>query len=150
MGDPMRVDVIDLTDRIKTVDWLTVIDAELVRRVGGASQLSLPPDWFRKTPLGDGGLIIQAGVEPQTGVATGQGESPAPPPAYVLLNTALHPIVAQTIASLQDGTVSSTKPLLSTTVATEAWLQRLSVAPEKLNAYWIELHKTAKLPPLTR
>lgn len=147
VGDPMRVDVIDLIDRIKTVDWLTAINSELVQRVGGARELALPPDWFRKTPFADGGLIIQAGIEPQTGVAVGQGAPPAPPPAYVILNAALQPIVADTIDSLQDGTVNSTKPLLSTTVASEGWLRRFSVAPEKLNAYWVELHKTAKLPP---
>lgn len=146
VGSPRRTCVRDLTDKLKTVDWLTVIDADLVRNAGGAAGLMLPPDWYRKSPLGDGGLLIQAGTEPQAGVSTGEGQPPAPPAAYVLLNKALRPIVADTIDSLQDGTVSSTAPLLNTTVASEAWLHRFNVPDDELPDYWVELHKTAKLP----
>ncbi|WP_205169224.1 DUF3396 domain-containing protein [Burkholderia sp. LMG 13014] len=145
VGSPRRTCVRDLVNKIKTVDWLTAIDADLVRDAGGAAGLMLPPDWYRKTPLGDGGLIIQAGVEPQTGVSMGEGQPPALPAAYVLLNKALHPIVADTIDSLQDGTVNSTAPLLSTTIASEAWLRRFNVPDNELNEYWGELHKTPRL-----
>lgn len=148
VGSPRRTCVRDLVDQIKTVDWLTAIDADLARRAGGADKLMLPPLWYRKTSLGDGGLIIQAGTEPQTGISTGDGQPPALPAAYVLLNSALQTIVVQTIDSLQDGTINSTAPLLSTTVASEAWLQRFNVPDGELNGYWVELHKTPKLPPV--
>lgn len=149
VGSPRRTCVRDLTDELKTVDWLTAIDADLVLKAGGAAELMLPPDWYRKSPFGDGGLLIQAGTEPQTGISMGAGQPPAPPVAYVLLNKALRSIVAETIDSLQDGTVSSTAPLLSTTVASEGWLRRLDVPDNELPGYWIELHKTPKLPPST-
>ncbi|KWN70706.1 hypothetical protein WM32_21890 [Burkholderia ubonensis] len=145
VGDPMRRNLRRLTDRIKTVDWLTAINADLVRELGGADKLSLPPDWFLKMPYDDGGLIIQAGVAPQTGIAGEQGHPPEPPPAYVLLNNALRPIVANAIGTLQTGSATSTAPLLNTQVATEAWLRRLDVEPDHINAYWVELHKTPKL-----
>ncbi|EKS9886553.1 DUF3396 domain-containing protein [Burkholderia pyrrocinia] len=146
VGDPASTSIRDLTGKIKTVDWLTALDADLVRSVGGADSLMLPPDWFRKTPLGDGGLIIQAGVEPAAGVPMGKGVPPAPPAAYVLLNHALRPIVAETSDILQGGTVDSTAPLLNTRVATEAWLRRFNVPDDELPDYWVVLHKTPKLP----
>ncbi|KVN13894.1 hypothetical protein WT09_16755 [Burkholderia stagnalis] len=145
VGDPVRTCVRDLIDRIKTVDWLTALDADLVRRAGGAEDLILPPNWYRKTPLRDGGLLIQAGVEPVAGVPLGKGIPPAPPAAYVLLNHALRAIVADKINSLQSGTASSTAPLLNTSVASEAWLQRFNVPDDELNEYWVELHKTPKM-----
>ncbi|TCW81441.1 hypothetical protein C5O80_22705 [Burkholderia sp. SRS-46] len=147
VGDPMRTSIRDLVDKIKTVDWLTALDGDLVRRAGGADALMLPPDWFRKAPLGQGGLLVQAGVKPVAGVPIGKGVPPAPPAAYVLLNHALRAIVADKSGILQRGTVNSTAPLLNTTVASEAWLQRFSVPDDELNGYWVELHKTPKLPP---
>ncbi|OXI91623.1 hypothetical protein CFB40_02080 [Burkholderia sp. AU31652] len=146
VGDPMRRNLRRLTDHIKTVDWLTAINADLVRELGGVDKLGLPPDWFRKQPYDDGGLIIQAGVAPQTGIAGEPGHPPAPPPAYVLLNNALRPIIVDALGTLQTGTATSTAPLLNTQVATEAWLRRLDVEPDRINSYWIELHKTPKLP----
>ncbi|MCA8287509.1 DUF3396 domain-containing protein [Burkholderia vietnamiensis] len=145
VGDPMRSNVRKLYTRIKTVDWLNALDAELVREVGGASSLALPPDWFIREPLGDGGLIIQAGAAPETGISDGPGKPVLPPAAYVILNQALRPIVADTIDTLQDGTLDSTAPLLSTVVATEGWLRRFDVPEDQINPWWVELHKTPKV-----
>lgn len=145
VGDPMRSNVRKLYTKIKTVDWLNALDAELVREVGGASSLALPPDWFIREPLGDGGLIIQAGAAPETGISDGPGKPVLPPTAYVILNQALRPIVADTIDTLQDGTLDSTAPLLSTVVATEGWLRRFDVPEDQINAWWVELHKTPKV-----
>lgn len=136
-----------MADKIKTVDWLTALNTDFVRRVGGANNLMLPPDWFRKTPIADGGLLIQAGVEPVAGGPMGKGQPPAPPAAYVLLNQALRPIIADTIDSLQSGTINSTAPLLNTTVASETWLRRFNVDADSIYGYWEALHKTPKLPP---
>ncbi|WP_186083069.1 DUF3396 domain-containing protein [Burkholderia gladioli] len=145
VGDPMRSNVRKLYTKIKTVDWLNALDAELVREVGGASALALPPDWFIREPLGDGGLIIQAGAAPETGISDGPGKPVLPPAAYVILDQALRPIVADTIDTLQDGTLDSTSPLLSTVVATEGWLRRFHVPDDQINTWWIELHKTPKV-----
>ncbi|MGK8200670.1 DUF3396 domain-containing protein [Burkholderia cepacia] len=145
VGDPMRSNVRKLYTKIKTVDWLNALDGELVREVGGASALALPPDWFIREPLGDGGLIIQAGVAPETGISDGPGKPVLPPAAYVILDQALRPIVADTIDTLQDGTLDSTSPLLSTVVATEGWLRRFHVPDDQINTWWVELHKTPRV-----
>ncbi|HKT96493.1 MAG TPA: DUF3396 domain-containing protein [Paraburkholderia sp.] len=142
VGDPMRSNVRKLFTRIKTVDWLNALDADLVSEVSGASSLALPPDWFIRQPLGNGGLLIQAGSAPESGISNGPGKPVAPPAAYVLLNQALSPIVADTLDTLQDGTLDSTAPLLNTVIATEGWLRRFNVPADQISAWWVELHKT--------
>ncbi|MBU9403475.1 DUF3396 domain-containing protein [Burkholderia multivorans] len=145
VGDPMRSTIRKLYTKIKTVDWLNALDGDLVRAVGGSSSLMLPPDWFSRQPLGNGGLLIKAGVAPESGVSNGPGIPVSPPAAYVILNRALKPIIADSVDTLQDGTLDSTAPLLNTVVATEGWLRRFDVSDDQLNAYWVELHKTPKL-----
>ncbi|MEK6350726.1 MAG: DUF3396 domain-containing protein [Burkholderia sp.] len=146
VGDPMGYSTVRLSGKIKTVDWIVALDADLVRAAGGASSLTLPPDWYVRQPLAEGGLIIQAGVAPQSGISAGPGKPPLPPPAYVLLDAALRPIIAEKMDILQRGTLDSTAPLLNTTVATEAWLRRFDLPPDHVTEQWRELHKT---PPIT-
>ena len=145
VGDPMGVSTVDLVGKIKTVDWLVALDADLVRAAGGAASLSLPPDWYVRQPLASGGLIVQAGVAPQSGVSAGPGKAPLPPPAYVLLNAALRPIIAAEMDILQSGTLDSTAPLLNTTVATETWLRRFDLADDQIAAQWRDLHASPKV-----
>ncbi|MBI0326897.1 DUF3396 domain-containing protein [Burkholderia plantarii] len=142
VGDPMGYSTVMLEEAIKTVDWIVALDATLVRAAGGADSLTLPPDWYVRQPLGDGGLIIQAGAAPQSGVSAGPGKPPLPPPAYVLLDAALRPIIAEKMDILQSGTLDSTAPLLDTTIATEAWLKRFALPPDQVTEQWRELHKT--------
>jgi len=142
VGDPMGLSTVDLVGKIKTVDWLVALDGDLVRAAGGAASLTLPPDWYVHQPLRDGGLIIQAGAAPQSGVSAGPGKSPLPPPAYVLLDAALRPIIAGAMDILQSGTLDSTAPMLNTTIATEAWLKRFNVPPDQITEQWLQLHKT--------
>jgi len=145
VGDPMGVGTVDLVGKIKTVDWIVALDADLMRAACGASSLTLPPDWYVRQPLGDGGLIIQAGVAPQTGVSAGSGKPPLPPPAYVLLDAALRPIIAEKMDILQSGTLDSTAPLLNTTIATEAWLKRFVLPENEVLAQWTALHTSPKV-----
>ncbi|WP_109479060.1 DUF3396 domain-containing protein [Paraburkholderia sp. C35] len=145
VGDPMGVSTVDLVGKIKTVDWLVALDADLVRAAGGPSGWTLPPDWFVRQPLGEGGVVLQAGASPQSGVSAGPGKSPLPPPAYVLLNAALRPIIATDMDVLQGGTLDSTAPLLDTTVATEAWLKRFDLPDDQVTAQWRELHASPKV-----
>jgi len=87
-------------------------------------------------------LIVQAGTAPQSGVSAGPGKPPLPPPAYVLLDAALRPIIAEAMDILQSGTLDSTAPMLNTTIVTEAWLKRFDVPPDQMPEQWRELHKT--------
>ena len=78
-------------------------------------------------------------------ISDGPGKPVLPPAAYVILDQALRPIVADTIDTLQDGTLDSTSPLLSTVVATEGWLRRFHLPDDQINTWWVELHKTPKV-----
>ncbi len=147
VGNPAAHDTVTQHDTIKTVDWLTAICAAFVDKIGGADRLALPPAWFRTTPFGDGGLIVQAGPEPAAGIPRGKGVPPAPPAAYVFVNRAMQKIVAKEAGILQSGTINSTAPLLNTRVATEAWLRRLDVSDEEMNDYWQALHQSPTLVP---
>ncbi len=138
----MGYSTVRLVGKIKTVDWIVALNADLVCAAGGPTSWTLPPDWFIRQPLGTDGLIIQAGAAPQSGISDGPGKSPLPPPAYVLLNAALRPIIAEDMDILQRGTLDSTAPLLNTTVATEAWLKRFDLPPGQVTEQWRELHKT--------
>jgi len=142
VGDPMGVGTVDLAGKIKTVDWIVALDADLVLANGGAASLTLPPEWYVRQPFGDGGLIVQAGIAPQSGVSVGQGKQPLPPASYVLLNAALRSIVAERMDIIQSGMLDSTAPLLNTSLATEGWLRRFDVPAEQIDAWWVELHKT--------
>ncbi|WP_321817880.1 MULTISPECIES: DUF3396 domain-containing protein [unclassified Paraburkholderia] len=145
VGDPMGVSTVDLVGKIKTIDWLVALDADLVSAAGGPSGWTLPPDWFVRQPLDKGGVVLQAGAAPQAGISAGPGQSPLPPPAYVLLNAALRPIIATDMDVLQGGTLDSTAPLLDTTVATEAWLKRFDLPDDQVTAQWRELHASPKV-----
>ncbi|WP_334022571.1 DUF3396 domain-containing protein [Burkholderia gladioli] len=140
VGDPMGYSTVRLTSKIKTVDWIVALDKNLVRAAGGPASWTLPPDWFVRQPLGADGLIIQAGAAPQAGISDGPGKPPLPPPAYVLLNAALRPIIAEDMDILQRGTLDSTAPLLNTTMATEAWLKRFDLPDDQVIAQWPALH----------
>lgn len=142
VGDPMGYSTVRLVGKIKTVDWIVALNSDLVRAAGGPTSWTLPPDWFVRQPFGTDGLIIQAGAAPQSGISDGPGKSPLPPPAYILLNAALRPIIAENMDILQRGTLDSTAPLLNTTVATEAWLKRFDLPPGQVTEQWRELHKT--------
>ncbi|WGS50207.1 DUF3396 domain-containing protein [Paraburkholderia sp. D15] len=145
VGDPMSVGAVDLVGKIKTVDWIVALNRELVDTCGGATSLALPPDWYVRQPLSDGGLIIQAGIDPQSGVSAGSGQRLLPPVAYVLLNAALRPIIAETMDIIQSGTLDSNAPLLNTNVASEAWLRRFDTSADRILDCWNALHATPKV-----
>lgn len=73
VGDPGVLYFRKLVPKIKKVDWLNALDADLLRDVGGASSLTLPPDWFIRQPLGDSGLLIQVGTSPKSGISNARG-----------------------------------------------------------------------------
>ncbi|WP_269769666.1 type VI immunity family protein [Burkholderia gladioli] len=74
--------------------------------VGGSRQTEPAAGLVRQAPYDHGGLIIQAGVRRKP-VCWRQGHPPAPPPAYVLLNNALRPIIVDALGTLQTGTATA-------------------------------------------
>lgn len=133
VGDPVAMKVRKLTDRIKTADWLTLIDHDMVDRVGGVQTLQseLPKAWFSLAQCAQG-VLIRAGVAPQAGIPQGDGQPVAPPPAYIVLNAALREILTNSVSSLQRGTVGGDAPVYGTTPGSDAWLRRFDVSPDHL------------------
>lgn len=146
IGNPVATKVRDLTDRIKTVDWLTLVDMDMLERVGGIDRLrsELPPDWYSLDSCA-GGLLIRAGVAPEAGVIR-PGAPPAAPPAYVVLNAALRAIVADTVASLQRGTANGDAPVVNSKVSSNAWLRRFDVSADELLSAKSAVLDTRRLP----
>lgn len=132
VGNPIAMEVRDLADRIKTVDWLTLIDKTMLQRVGGIERLQseLPRDWYTLAPCAQG-TMIRAGVTPEAGVPQ-TNAAPTPPPAYVVLNAALRDVVADTISILQSGTVNGDAPVYNSKASSDAWLRRFDVSHEAL------------------
>ena len=149
VGNPFRSTFRDLIDKLKTADWLVAIGPEMVAKLGGIRALALPPDWFRAAPYGEGGLMIQAGMQPHAGSEEVAKGAPAiAPPAYVVLNAALRPIIAQSIGSLQRGTATGDAPVYNTESSGNEWLHRFDVTPGELLAAQAAVLDTPKLPPL--
>jgi hypothetical protein len=147
VGEPSRNAFRDLSDKLKTVDWLVALGPTLVATLGGRQAITLPPDWYRVRPFGDGGLIVQAGLQPQAGSENvGKGQAAVPPPAYVVLNAALRPIIAETVGTLQNGTATGDGPVYNTKSASDEWLRRFDVTHDQLLAAQAAVLDTPKLP----
>ncbi|MDF3116593.1 DUF3396 domain-containing protein [Burkholderia semiarida] len=137
----------DLRERIKSVDWLTAISKDMLDRVGGVRALrsELPPDWFSIGDYG-AGVLIRAGVFPESGLSNSEGEPSVLPPAYIVLDKALRLIRAESFSSLQRGTVNGDVPTYNTKESTAAWLRRFEVDDDKLLAAKAAILHT---PPLS-
>ncbi|NIF89874.1 type VI immunity family protein [Burkholderia sp. Cy-637] len=146
IGNPIAMEVRDLTGSIKTVDWLTLIDKAMLGRVGGVEALKseLPKDWFDLVPCAQG-WMIRAGVTPE---ACAGHEDPAmsAPPAYVVLNAALRPLVAETVSILQHGTINGDTSVYNSVTSSNAWLRRFDVSADQLLAAKAAVLDTPKLP----
>lgn len=93
--------------------------------------------------------MIQAGMQPRAGSEEVAKGAPAiAPPAYVVLNAALRPIIAQSIGSLQRGTATGDAPVYNTESSGNEWLHRFDVTPGELLAAQAAVLDTPKLPPL--
>ncbi len=145
VGDPIAMEVRDLADQIKTIDWLTLIDKTMLHRVGGIETLQseLPRDWYSITPCAQG-TMIRAGVAPEAGVPQ-TNAAPAPPPAYVVVNAALRDVVADTVSVLQRGTVNGDAPVYNSKASSDAWLRRFDVSDEALLSAKAAVLDTPKL-----
>ncbi|MFC4158977.1 type VI immunity family protein [Chitinimonas lacunae] len=54
-------------DRIKSVNWLTVLNDDLVQQSGGLDAMRAALEPFCKVRTYSGGVVIQAGIDPQLG-----------------------------------------------------------------------------------
>lgn len=148
VGNPSRSTFRDLLDKLKTVDWLVALGPEMVEKLGGQRAISLPPDWYRTTPYGEGGLVIRAGVLPRAGAEdVAKGADAALPPAYVVLNATLKRVIAESVGSLQNGTATGDALVYNTEASGNEWLHRFDVGADKLLDAQAAVLKTPRLPP---
>lgn len=123
-----------ILDHIKTVGWLTAINAKMLALVGGLDTLrsALPLDWFAKYDYGNG-IVIQAGPEPEIAPV----ELDPKPTIYVLPNMALRKLRLSRIEGLHYGSKDG-EPRLSGAPA-ERWLTRFDIPDSELLAYKAKL-----------
>lgn len=146
VGAPGDLATRQMKGQIKTVDWLTALDRGMLEAVGGlpAIRSELPPDWFAIGDYGTG-IIIRAGVLPDSGAAEEEGGQPVPPPAYVVLDHALRAIRASSLDALQHGTVNGGAPTYNTATSTAEWLKRFEVDDDELLKAKADLLTTPRL-----
>ena len=129
-----------ILDHIKTVGWLTAINAHILSAVGGLDALrsALPVDWFAKYDYGSG-MVIQAGPEPEIAPV----ELDAKPAIYVLPNMALRKVRIAKLGSLHEGSVDGEPRLYG--APAQRWLTRFDVSEDELPAYQAKLLHEPKL-----
>ncbi|WP_414451478.1 type VI immunity family protein [Burkholderia sp. 22PA0099] len=146
VGKPDSVSVRGLKERIKSVNWLTAISKPMLAAVGGVATLrsELPPSWFSMGDYG-AGVVIRAGVQPESGVSDNEDKPPVPPPAYVVLDHALRAVRANEMDILQRGTVNAGALVYNTQASTSAWLRRYETDDKGLLAAKAALLDTPQL-----
>jgi hypothetical protein len=151
VGNPL-LNATHLRSKLKTVSWLTCLDKTLLEQVGGISALrsELPPDWFALYDM-NGGVVIQAGPEPESGGAADEaGKGPPVAPAnYVILNNALKAVRAPTVWRLQRGLMGAAAPYFDTTAESDEWLRRFDIDERDLFDYKAKLLEMPKLTTST-
>lgn len=139
VGSPTLVSE-HLANKIKTVSWLTAINSDMLKQIGGISALqsALPMDWFACYPYANG-VVIQAGPKPN---AAGAQVDPKPA-IYVLPNILLKELRTEGISSFHTASVHG-EPKLNGMAAQE-WMRRFDVPEDELLAYRAKLLGEPKL-----
>lgn len=146
VGVPSDLATRQLQGKIKTVDWLTAIDQSMLDAVGGLSRLrsELPQEWFAIGDYGHG-IVVRAGVIPDSGASDVDSQPPVVPPAYIVLDHALRMIRTNDLDALQHGSVSGEAATYNTAKSTTEWLRRYEVSDELLQSAQIAILQTPKL-----
>lgn len=133
----------DAEKGIKTVSWLTAVNYEMVKQLGGIGVLrsELPRDWFALYDYGDG-VVVQAGPAPEGA----RVESDGKPARLVLPNALFKPLRAPEVG-MHTGSVNGGPRLAGW--AAQQWLKRFDVEEEELMAYKNKLLGEPKLTPAT-
>lgn len=133
-----------ILDHIKTVGWLTAINHEMVKKIGGLTTLhsELPMNWFAKYDYGNG-IVIQSGGKPEIASVS---VDPLPS-IYVLPNMALKEIRMTEIGTLHEGSKDGEPRLVGW--AADQWLKRFDVSEEDLLTYKTKLLNEPKLTNVT-
>jgi hypothetical protein len=138
-GHPLHVSDY-LVEKMKTVSWLTAVNHDFVKEVGGVYELQsmLPRDWFALYEYSNG-LVIQAGPKPnQCGV-----EIDPKPATYVLPYMLFKPVIADNIKGFHGASVNG-EPKMNEAEAND-WMERFDVPEVEVMAYRTKLLSEPKL-----
>ncbi|MDZ7814416.1 MAG: DUF3396 domain-containing protein [Ideonella sp.] len=137
-------DEIGITKNIKTIGWLTAINHDMIKRVGGLTTIrsELPMDWYALYDYTEG-LVIQAGPKPELAPKT----LDPMPATYVLVNHLLKQVRIPEIGSLHYGSKNG-EPRI-TGWSAEQWLKRFDIEDDALMPYKAKLLDEPKLTQKT-
>ena len=127
---------------IKTVSWLTAVNHDLLKKVGGLSTIrsELPMSWFALYDYG-AGLIVQAGPKPEAAPAD------QPMPATLVLPNMLFKEIRVSKVSLHNASKSGEPRLIGW--AADQWLKRFDIDESELMSYKTKLLDEPKLTKAT-
>jgi len=127
---------------IKTVSWLTALNYEMVKKVGGLPTLrsELPMDWFALYDYG-AGLIVQAGPNPDA------APTDQPKPARLVLPNMLFKEVRTQKISIHYASKNGEPRLIGWSA--EQWLKRFDIDEAELITYKTRLLDEPKLTKAT-
>jgi hypothetical protein len=139
VGDPLLVSR-HVNDKIKTIGWLTAINNDMLKAIGGLQTLhsELPQDWFAYYPYG-GGVVIQAGPKPNAAAV----QSNPKPATYVLPDMLLKELRTTAITAFHTASVSG-EPKLNGEAA-KTWMERFDAPESEVFDYKVKLLKEPKL-----
>jgi hypothetical protein len=128
---------------IKTVSWLTAINYDMVKQIGGLSTIrsELPMTWFALYDY-DAGIVIQAGPKPE-----GAPVDVDPRPARLVLPNMLFKQIRAPKISVHYASKNGEPRIIGW--AAEQWLKRFDVPEEELLAYKAKLLDEPKLTKAT-
>ncbi|AYR24538.1 type VI immunity family protein [Herbaspirillum rubrisubalbicans] len=127
---------------IKTVSWLTAVNHEMVKQIGGITTIrsELPMNWFALYDYGNG-LVVQAGPKPDA------APTDQPMPASLVLPNMLFKEVRSPQISLHSTSVHGEPRLIGW--AAEQWLNRFDIDEAQLMQYKAKLLDEPKLTKST-
>ncbi|CDG81628.1 gp49 [Janthinobacterium agaricidamnosum NBRC 102515 = DSM 9628] len=124
---------------IKTVSWLTAVNHEMIKKIGGLSTIrsELPMDWFALYDYGVG-LVIQAGPKPEAAPVDAD-----PKPARLVLPNMLLKEVRAPKISVHYASKNGEPRIIGW--AAEQWLKRFDISEDDLLSYKTKLLDEPKL-----
>ena len=124
---------------IKTVSWLTALNHEIVKQIGGLTTIrsELPMDWFALYDYG-AGIVVQAGPKPEAAPVDLD-----PKPARLVLPNMLFKEFRTPTVSLHYASKNGEPRLIGW--GAEQWLKRFDVPEEDLLHHKAKLLKEPKL-----
>lgn len=143
VGTPVRISD-SVVKGIKTVSWLTAVNTEMIKQVGGLTVIrsELPMAWFAIYDYG-AGIVIQGGPKPEAAPV----DTDPKPARLVLPNMLFKEVRTPEIGWIHHGSKDGELRLVGW--GAEQWLKRFDIEEGELLAYKAKLLEEPKLTKAT-